>query len=248
MQIDELVDLVRKRRSCRRFRPDPIPDEYIEKILEVARWAMSGANGQPWEFIVVKDRETIRRMAELGHSLQRDKWNIEKTRVKEVRHLMYQVEPQPGLPGFEDAPICIVVCGDQRTLQATTLTSSFINCEGGPQATYIKNVGNATHNLHLAAAALGLGAQWVTVNRSWEASLKTLLGVPAELDIHTIVPIGYPAHKARGGWRRPLEEITHHDRYDQSKYRSSDDIYQFLVDLRRRSKPGYDTSGPGQST
>ncbi|MBI4334686.1 MAG: nitroreductase family protein [Chloroflexi bacterium] len=47
MEIDAFLDLVRRRRSIRRFKPDPVPEEYIEKILEAGRWAMSGANGQP---------------------------------------------------------------------------------------------------------------------------------------------------------------------------------------------------------
>ena len=65
MKIDELLDLLRTRRSTRKFKPDPIPDEYIEKIIEAARWAPSGANGQPWEFIVIKDQQTKTRIAEL---------------------------------------------------------------------------------------------------------------------------------------------------------------------------------------
>ena len=52
---DMLLDLVKTRHSVRKFKPDPIPDDTIDKILEVARWAMSGANSQPWEFIVVTD-------------------------------------------------------------------------------------------------------------------------------------------------------------------------------------------------
>src|SRR6184192_1030159 len=52
---DMLLKLVKTRHSVRKFKPDPIPDDTIEKILEVARWAMSGANSQPWEFIVVTD-------------------------------------------------------------------------------------------------------------------------------------------------------------------------------------------------
>ena len=52
---DTLLELVRNRVSVRRLKPDPIPDEYVNKILEIGRWAMSGANGQPWEFVVVKD-------------------------------------------------------------------------------------------------------------------------------------------------------------------------------------------------
>jgi len=47
MQIDEFLELVKKRRSIRRFKPDPIPEECVMKILEAGRWAMSGANAQP---------------------------------------------------------------------------------------------------------------------------------------------------------------------------------------------------------
>jgi nitroreductase len=59
MQIDDFLELVKSRRSIRVFKPDPVPRETIEKILEAARWAMSGANGQPWEFVVVQDRARI---------------------------------------------------------------------------------------------------------------------------------------------------------------------------------------------
>jgi 5,6-dimethylbenzimidazole synthase len=52
---DTLIELVRNRVSVRKLKPDPIPDDYVNKILEIGRWAMSGANGQPWEFVVVKD-------------------------------------------------------------------------------------------------------------------------------------------------------------------------------------------------
>ena len=52
---DVLYRIMTTRMSVRRIKPDPIPDEYIEKILEAGRWAMSGANGQPWEYLVLKD-------------------------------------------------------------------------------------------------------------------------------------------------------------------------------------------------
>ena len=53
MNIKDFLELAKKRRSIRHFKPDPVTEEFIEQILEAARWAMSGANGQPWEFIVV---------------------------------------------------------------------------------------------------------------------------------------------------------------------------------------------------
>jgi len=53
VDFEEFAEVVKSRRAIRKFKPDPIPDETIEKILDVARWAPSGGNAQPWEFIVV---------------------------------------------------------------------------------------------------------------------------------------------------------------------------------------------------
>ena len=63
MEYEALLDLVKKRRSIRRFKPDPIPDEDIAKIIEVARWAPSGFNMQPWEFVVVGPQARARLLA-----------------------------------------------------------------------------------------------------------------------------------------------------------------------------------------
>ena len=57
MSYNSFLELVKKRRSVRRFKPDPVPDEDIEKIIDAARWAPSGFNTQPWEFVVVREKE-----------------------------------------------------------------------------------------------------------------------------------------------------------------------------------------------
>ncbi len=240
IQIGEFLQLVRKRRSIRRFKPDPIPDEDVEKILEAGRWAMSGANGQPWEFIVVKDQDTKDKMAEQYVEHRKREYNIERTRVEELRQPMFTVPPT-GPPSFQHAPVIIVVVGDRRTYQATVLSPHFLlPGEGGVDATYLKGVANATMLLHLTAAVLGLGSQWFSVGGLWNDTLKGLLGVPAELTIHTIVPIGYPAYKSPPPYRRELKEIVHYEKYDHSKYRTDDDMYNFIVDLRRRTRAAYD--------
>ena len=58
MSYEDLLQLVKQRRSVRSFKADPIPDEHISRIIEIARWAPSGFNLQPWEFIVIKDQKT----------------------------------------------------------------------------------------------------------------------------------------------------------------------------------------------
>ena len=67
---EALLALLKARRSIRRYRPDPIPDEYVDKIIEVARWAPSGANSQPWQFIVVTKEEFRKKIFEIYQNME----------------------------------------------------------------------------------------------------------------------------------------------------------------------------------
>ncbi len=236
--IDEFLALVRSRRSCRNFKPDPVPDEWIEKIIEAARWAMSGANGQPWEFVVIKKPETKDQIVKLLLQHRERSFQMERTRTEELRMPAFR-QLLTEAPPLQAAPVIIAVVGDRRTLQASVLSCNFVFGEGGPGAAYFKNMGNATQLLCLAAAALGLGAQWVSVSSGWEDSLKRLLKVPEELAIPTLVPIGFRDSKAAPPYRRKLSEIVHYEEYDQSRFRTGADIYNFLLDLRRRTRESY---------
>ncbi|MDZ4230931.1 MAG: nitroreductase family protein [Dehalococcoidales bacterium] len=238
MEIDDFLALLKKRRSIRRFKPDPIPDGYIEKIIEAARWAMSGANAQPWEFIVVRDENTRKKIVDI-YQRNNQAWPVEKTRIKELRFPSMAEGPRNEPPGFKDAPVFIVVCGDPRTFQATLLVTHFLPYDGGMGSIYYKGIANATQNICLAAAALGLGSQWLSWQSNMESALKALLDIPDELTVHTIVPIGYPAYQPAPTYRRELDEITHYEKYDRARARSGDDIYDFLLALRQRTKPAY---------
>ncbi len=59
-----VLDVIKKRRSVRRFNGATIPEEAMEQILEAGRWAPSGANAQPWRFIIVTEKEKLKSMAE----------------------------------------------------------------------------------------------------------------------------------------------------------------------------------------
>ena len=82
-----LYDIIRRRSSIRKLKPDPIPEEYINKILEAGRWAMSGANSQPWEYIVVKDPKVKKDLFRCYAEVNTDfiYW-MEQQRVFELRH------------------------------------------------------------------------------------------------------------------------------------------------------------------
>src|SRR5258707_5411692 len=89
---DLLYDIIRRRASVRKLKPDPIPEEYIGKILEAGRWAMSGANSQPWEYIVVKDPKVKKDLFRCYSEDNTDfiYW-MEQQRGFELRHPAYQM-------------------------------------------------------------------------------------------------------------------------------------------------------------
>ena len=62
----DIIDVITSRKSIRRYKPDPIPDEMIDKILEAGRWAPTGENYQPWRLIVIRDQETRNRIGDLA--------------------------------------------------------------------------------------------------------------------------------------------------------------------------------------
>ena len=235
----EYFEVVKRRRCIRNFKSDPLPEGAVEQILEAARFAMSGANGQPWEYVVITKQETKDKLADMyvEHG-RKGGFLFESTRVEAYRHNMFK-KFYPNPPGWKAAPAIIAVCGDLRTFLATVTSAYYFNGDGGSQATYFMNVGNTTQLICLSAAALGLGTEWVSVESSWERMAKDLLKVPNNLLIHELVPIGYPVSQPATPYRRDLKELVHYEEYDQSRYRTDEDILEFVRNLRIKTKPAY---------
>ena len=238
MDIDSFLALTRNRRSMRRFKTDPVPDEIINKILECARWSMSGGNSQPWEFIVVKDPAAKKKIAEAYTKNWMRTYTLEKMRKEEYRHQLFTAPPT-GTYGFEDAPVWIVACGDPRTYMGTVMIATYYNGDGGPNATYLKNMANPVMLINLAASACGLGAQWLSVGDTFERTIKEVLDIPDEIEVHDIIPIGYPAYDPPAPYRRQLQEIVHYEKYDHSRLRTEDDILDYIRKLREMAKSTY---------
>jgi len=88
---ESLLALLKRRRSIRRYRPDPVPDEMVNQLLEAGRWAPSASNRQPWAFIVIRD-EAIRRQV--------------------AQHAAYYFIRWAHV---SEAPLIIALCGDSRS-------------------------------------------------------------------------------------------------------------------------------------
>lgn len=243
--FENFMQVVKTRRSCRNFKPDPLPDGAIENILEAARWAMSGGNGQPWEFVVVTKPEIKKKLWEAYLEMNREYifW-MEQMRVRELRHPSFQrpgnVEEQLAhydtMKGFDVAPALICVLGDGRK-QWTTIMGG--HTFGRGQTHLTDGIANACQIIHLAAAALGLRTQWVTIQV--EEEFKRILGVPDLLKFHSIIPVGYPNVDSKSG-RIQLEKIVHNEMYDMGKYRSSRQIVEDLAKRRVETVKTYRTT------
>lgn len=245
-EYQSVLNLLKARTSVRRFKPDPIPEGHIDKVLEAGRWAMSGANSQPWEFIVVKDpgikAELLKAYKEINTEFI---FWMEQQRLPELRHPSFQVPGTPeeqlrtikNRPGWEDAPVLIVVLGDGRKQWGTVMGAHTF----GRGMTHLTDgLANACQIMHLAAAALGLGSQWVTIHV--QEPFKRILGVPATFVLHVIMPLGYPAAEKKTGHRRPLSALVHYDRYDMNKYLPDAKVIDYLYQLRENTKPKYAAS------
>ncbi len=226
---DTLLEVCRGRMTTRAFRPDTkIPREHFEMILEAARHAPSGANAQPWHFVVVTAPDTKKAIADYFVAEQRRR---AKLKMK---------FPTPNYRGLESAPGFIVVVADFRFMRAfpVLLDGSDLDRQYQENAEQIllQSVAAATMSAHLAAAALGYQVWWVTAIGQEEAqrSLKPLLGIPDDLSVIDIMLFGTPLKPPYKRWKKPLDRIVSWDRFDMKNYMSVEDIEAWVKEERHK--------------
>jgi nitroreductase len=225
MEISELLKLLRERRSFRAFRPDDVPEEAIRNILEAGRWAPSSANSQPWDFIIVKETETKRR---IQADIQRV---IEKIRSLRDFSFLSTFTADYML----QAPVQIAVCGDTRFMRVSMMNQVDEQIE---QFAFWGSVSMAIQNMLLAAQVQGLGS--VVFTDIYPDEIKRILGVPEPLRVICILPVGYPAEARDIGFRRDIDEFIHREKFGLGKLRSDSFVEEARKDpyttLVKRSK------------
>jgi nitroreductase len=210
MRPDELVKLMQRRRSVRVYKTGKVSNQQLETILEAARWAPSGANTQPWEFVVTRDRKKMKRVREIYSN----EWKQRK--LEDPIHYKGLKKDYVG-----DVSVLVLVCGDPRTKQVYLTTRQAADREKLFQA----SVANAVQQMMLAAANMNLGTVWVSVREEVEADLRALFEVPQALRLLWIVPIGHARSWPKAKPRRPIAAFTHLEVYDPKKIRRESDIH-----------------------
>lgn len=208
MSYDDLHDLMRTRRSVRRFRPDAPPRATIEAILVSAVTAPSASNKQPWRFFIVQNRDTIGRMAAAVRQA--------------IDRIALAVEPafEPSFRAygdyftrFEHAPVVIVPIYRPLTI-LSNLTDSRLAAEDDACVRTMERdsglIGTslALQNLLLAAHAAGLGASGMTGPLVADEALRAILGVPDSWRLVALVPMGFADEDPPPTARKTVEHVT----------------------------------------
>jgi nitroreductase len=209
MKADELIMLIQHRRSVRIYKSGKVSDQQLNTILEAARWAPSGANTQPWEFVVTRDRKKMRRVREIYAREWRQRKLEDPVNYKGIK------KDYVG-----DVSVLVLVCGEPRTKAVYLTTRQPSDREKLFQA----SVANAVQQMMLAAAAMNLGTVWVSVREEVEPELRQLFKVPEPLRLLWVVPVGHARSWPKAKRRRSVAAFTHYESYDSNKLRGESDI------------------------
>lgn len=164
----DLFEVIEARASVRAFAPCEIPDDALEKILDAGRRAPSGYNRQPWQFIVVRDREVIEKLGKIQGCVA-------------------------------ESSVVIAVVVDERASKY-----------------WREDASAAIENMLLAAVALGYASLWVEGYVLMHESYgKRVLGVPDDLRLLAVLPLGKPASPPSQAAKKSLSEITHGDQFGE---------------------------------
>ena len=182
----EALEAIKTRRSIRKYKPDPIDDETLGKVMEAARWAPSWANTQCWRFIVVRDSRIKEQLAETIS------------------------EKNAAIPAILSAPLAIAMCA--KLGRAGYYGGDKLATDKGDW--FMFDVALATQNLLLAAHALGLGT--VVIGAFHARKAAGLLEVPEGFCVVALIPLGYPDQEPVLRPRKELSEIVLYDKFGGS--------------------------------
>jgi nitroreductase len=162
----DVYEAVKARRSVRSYKPDPVPEEVLRRVLEAARLAPSARNRQAWRFIAVTDPGKIEKLAEAANG---------QSFVAEA----------PVYLAFCATRMHVMSCGVEAGIVDTSIPFAYVT---------------------LAAVAEGLATCWLGAFD--QDATRKILGVPAEVLVVGVTPLGYPAENPPARSRRKFDEVV----------------------------------------
>jgi len=195
-----VIEAMATARSMRYLTADPVADDLVETLLFAATRASNPGNSQPWELVVVTAPELRAAIggaiaAALRHAPAGPDPDdpVELRTLAGARHL---------IDHLAEAPVIVLVCGratypEMRPSRDWMLSACYA----------------AAQNLLVAARSLGLGATFTTVHVLAEPEVRTIVGIPDDVEVVCTMPVGWPARPFGEVTRRPLADVVHRDRW-----------------------------------
>lgn len=212
MDGDAILDIMKTRRSIRRYKQKDVPDELLYKIMEAGRWSPSGDNGQPWRFIIVRDPDTKKALGKIATEGSGRRFTAEYFTGKMQERFEGLKDEEKKARAFKklrsgvvssflaDAPVIIMVC-------------ALLDVWDVPY-----DASMALQNMQLMAHTLGLGTCVVVAPVSdMRDDIKTmaLLKIPHGYKIVSPLAVGYPDESPNPRPRWALEDIVYQEAFGQ---------------------------------
>ncbi len=206
----ETMESIIQRKTTWQYEEKPVEEEKLMQILEAARWAPSGANLQPWDYVVITDENIRPKMVEIIKKAHR-LWMTDVVPEPRPEHLIKAIEDL--IVRYTKKPVIFIVCCH------TQRDSIDPARKADPKYTkYMdhQSIGASIQNLMLAATSLGLATHWIGCAVLTQDELRGLLNIPQTTEIVAILTLGYPSENSnmRGEkiverTRLPLDSIIH---------------------------------------
>lgn len=200
----EVEEAIRLRRSVRSYLPQEVREEDLNKVLEAAILAPSAGNAQNWAFVVVRDPEQRRRIAELiqnAHFIY-----FRDIRQDEADEESLRQRASNIFKTYYDVPVFIFVCRELR--RQIIKPEEYAEMQ---RLWDLESASAAIENMLLMARSLGLATCWTAVIALVEKELRELLQIPEEVEIVAVTPLGYTSQFPEKRPRLPLEQVVHYE-------------------------------------
>ncbi len=198
-------EVMRTASAVRRYRDEPVSDEVIDTCLRAASWAPSGGNQQPWKFVVLRSssvRDVITAAAHRTWDVMTDfyRFSMPEDEADDPKSRVLRTMAEHMRVGGA-APVLLLFCVQPQ--RGTTELQ-----QGG-------SIFPAVQNFLLAARAQGLGAAITLWHGSCEDQLRSMVGVPDDWKIATLLTVGWPKGRHHPVRRKPLDQVAATDHWDQ---------------------------------
>ena len=204
MKQAEFMDVIKSRRSIRKFKPDAVPKADIEQMIEAATWAPSGSNQQNWHFIVIESGDLKHKMSDA----MLNKVNVMAEKITSATAKKEFLSYSKYFGFFADAPAVIAVIKKPYNSLSMRIMDRYGFSNEHKSTADIQGPAAAIQNLLLCAQNLGYGTCWMTGPMVARKELEAVIGISDPDELMALIPVGVPEGAAQAPKRKPVSEIT----------------------------------------